>query len=130
MDLLGKWQLRCIQRHAASISIPKATHPLIRSKLYVALSEPEKHVVLVEGNAVLGRAIVVRVRNTRTEVAAWRYDRQGPLRCEVVGSVAFRLSGELDNYLIVMCNIGDPSDLAELRPNEKACVWHDEETWW
>jgi hypothetical protein len=121
-DLLGLWQIRCLIRYAACISVPDATHPLIRSKLFVALAEPNKHVLLLESDTPdLDRAIVAKVRNTKEEVAANKYDRGTPLPCEFIGSVVFRSNNFHEAHRAVYTRIGDPQDLVDLRPDEKAC---------
>lgn len=120
-DLLGMWQFRCLSRYAAYISVPEGTHPLIQSKLYVALADPHRHVLLLEGHTPdFNRAIIVKVRNTRAEVAARQYDREA-LYCEFVGSVIFRSTGEQNYHLLLLVRIGDPANLVELTPHERAC---------
>lgn len=123
-DLLGRWQMRCLLRHARCVRVPEGTHPLIRSKLYVAMSEPRRHVLLLEGLAQLERALVVRVRTTRAEIAAGTYAKDEALQCEYVGIVHYEPSAitEPEYHLSVFCRIADPKDLPDLPPTNMACV--------
>lgn len=121
-DLLGMWEFRCLNRYMPWISIPDSAHPLIRARLYVALANPDMHILLVESHTVdVSRAIVVRVGNIPSEVAARQWNRES-LYCHLVGSVHFRSDGRSDYVHSVQARIGNGLGLLGLTPGEKACM--------